>query len=399
MPKITQSFLSRVRPTDRDVFYWDDGLAGFGVRVKPSGAVSFLIQYRNAGGRSRRYTIGRYGKVTVEKARTAAKRLFGAIADGDDPAADKSEKRGAATVAELCERFLSDYATVHKKASSVREDRRILERTVRPALGKMKVADVTRADIAKLHHRKRETPYEANRTLALLSKLFNLAELWGLRTDGTNPCRHVRRYREAKRERFFSADELKRIGAALAAAERDGSEKPGTVNAIRLLALTGCRLGEILSLEWGHVDFDGARLRLSDTKTGGRDVPLPAPALALLSELERDGRFVVYGRDPAEPLSVNVIEKAWRRIRERADVADARLHDFRHTVGTYGGQAGFNAFLVRDLLGHKTLAMTGRYVERDHDPVRQAADQVAGRIAAAMDGKQDADVVPLKRGA
>jgi integrase len=240
----------------------------------------------------------------------------------------------------------------------------------------------------------RERPYEANRTLTLLSKMFNLTEAWGLRPSGSNPCRHVQRYREQKRERFYSTEELKRLGEALAEAERTNVELPGVVAAIRLLALTGCRLGEILALRWEHVDLDKAVLRLAEAKTGARPVSLGDPAVVLLGGLQRQSGPVVCGFDPESPLSQWVLAKAWRRIREHAGLTNARLHDFRHTVGTYGGQAGFNAFVVRDLLGHKTLAMTGRYVERDADPIRAAADHVSGRIAAALEGKS-AEVLPF----
>ena len=396
MSKLSQSVVTRTKPAKSDVFVWDSKLPGFGLRVKPSGVRSFIIQYRNAGGRSRRYTIGRHGVLTPEEARTEAKQLLGQIAKGADPASGRSSARKAPTMGELADRYLREHAEPHKKPSSVAEDRRLIEARVKPKLGAMKVGDVARADIAKLHHALRATPYEANRTLALLSKMFSLAELWGLRADGTNPCRHVKRYRESKRERFLSADELGRIGKALTEAERSRSESEGVIAAIRLLALTGCRLSEILVLRWDHVDLEKSALRLPDAKAGARIVPLGAAARALLAKLPKHGIYVAAGDDLDGPLSVWVVEKAWGRLRTAAKLADVRLHDFRHTVGTYGGQAGFNAFVVRDLLGHKTLAMTGRYVERDIHPLRTAADAVSGRIAAAMQGNV-ANVAKLER--
>src|SRR5512132_2455942 len=138
------------------------------------------------------------------------------------------------------------------------------------ALGNRKVADVTRADIGKLHHSLRETPHQANRVLALVSKMMNLAEKWGLRPDGSNPCRHVEKYKEAKRERFLSAEELTRLGDVLAEAERTTMESPSVIAAVRLLVLTGCRLSEVLTLRWAFVDFAGACLRLPDSKTGAK---------------------------------------------------------------------------------------------------------------------------------
>ncbi len=267
------------------------------------------------------------------------------------------------------------------------EDRRLIERRVRPALGTTKADAVTRADVMRLHHSMRATPYEANRTLALLSKLFNLAEAWRVRPLHSNPCTHVKRFAERKRERFFSAEELGRLGKALTEAEHAQSEKPGAIAAIRLLAFTGCRRGEIVGLRWEYVDLEAGVLRLPDAKAGARTVALGAPAAALLAELPRKGEYVIpspFSSD--QPLSFTALEDAWNRVCTSARIPDARLHDLRHTVGTYGGQARLNAFMIRDLLGHKTLAMTGRYVERDTNPLRAAADQVSARIAAAMSG-------------
>ena len=394
MPKLTQAFVGRLKSAERDEVIWDDDLPGYGIRSKPSGVRSYLIQYRNAEGRSRRYTLGRYGVLTPDEGRRKARRLLAAVAEGQDPASQASETRSAPSIAELADRYISDHALAHKKASSIASDRRMIEAHIKPKLGKVKVAGLSRAEVARLHHGMRETPYEANRTLAVFSKMLNLAEAWGLRPDGSNPCRHVKRYREQKRTRFLSGDELAAVGKVLAEAEQAGNELPGVIAAIRLLALTGCRMGEILSLKRGHVDFEHGTIQLAEAKAGARSVALGAPALSLLAGMSQKSPFVVHGPDERKPLSRWTLEGGWRRIRAKAGLVNARLHDFRHTVGTYGGQAGFNAFVVRDLLGHKTLAMTGRYVERDFDPMRAAANQVSGRIAAAMEGKEG-QVVPL----
>lgn len=392
MPKITKTTVDRAKvDPHRDVFKWDSGkgaVAGFGLRIKPSGVKSYILQYRNSGGRSRRYTICRVGELTPDEARGEAEKLRGGIRGGDDPAGARVARRKAATVEELAKRFLAEHVEAHNKPSTRVEVKRRVNTVIVKRFGKWKVADMTRADVAKLHHGLRETPYEANRILATLSKMFNLAEAWGLRPDGSNPCRHVKRFREAKRERFFSGDELKAVGAALAKAEAEGTASRAASMALRLLALTGCRLSEIASLRWEHVDLAAGLLRLPDAKAGARPVALPAPAQAILAERARETGYVIDGNKPGKPLSRFALDNAWRRIRKAARLKNARLHDFRHTVGTYGGQAGFNAFLVRDLLGHKTLAMTGRYVEKDADPLKRAADAVANRIAAAMEGNE-----------
>ncbi len=335
-----------------------------------------------------------HGEITVDQARKTARQWLAEARKGNDPGGDRQAARNALTVAALADRYLTEHAEPHKKASSTAEDRRLIKANIKPRLGSVKVASVQRSDVSSMHHNMLSTPYEANRTLALFSKMFSLAEVWGLRPDASNPCRHVRRFPEKRRERFFTENELEKIGKTLAEADRTGAELPGVVAAIRLLALTGCRRGEVTSLRWDEVDLQSGLLLLEDAKAGARDVPLGERAISLLSKLPRKGPYVVHGPNPLRPLSTGTLENAWARIRERAGIKNARLHDFRHTVGTYAGQAGLNAFIVRDLLGHKTLAMTGRYVERDIDPVRDAANQVARRVDAALRGEKS-EVVQL----
>jgi integrase len=203
-----------------------------------------------------------------------------------------------------------------------------------------------------------------------------------LRED--TPCTGIKRFPEKKRERFFADDELARIGEALAAAEREGRSLPGFILLVRLLAVTGMRLGEVLALQWADVNLSGRAIRLRDAKAGARTVHLGAAAVAILDAVEEKSGYVVHGTDPTAPLPDSRAQHAWARLRERAGIPDGRLHDLRHSVGTFAALAGANAFVVRDLLGHKTLAMTGRYVERAADMVRATADAVSSRVAAAL---------------
>jgi integrase len=398
--KLTEKIIAGLtaNPTGRDFLAWDDALPCFGIRIKPSGHKSYVIQYRTAAGASRRHTIGASAVLRLEQARARARRLLVAVSDGADPARARADARKAETVSQLCDRYLIDHAEQHKKPSSARSDRRLIAANIKPRLGTMKLAAITSADVSRLHHNKRTTPYEANRTLALLRKMFNLAETWGLRPSSSNPCRGIKQFREKKRERFLSQEELGRLGHALSDAEQSGTELQGVILAIKLLALTGCRVGEILSATWDHIDLPAGLLRLADAKAGARNVPLGSPVVALLSgQPTNESSWLVSGADPSKRLSYWTLEAAWRRIRDAANLPEVRLHDLRHTTGTFAGQAGLNAFVVRDLLGHKTLAMTSRYVQRDADPLRIAANTVSGRIAAAMAGGKAADVVPLPR--
>ncbi len=394
--KISKRSVDALKPGERDAYLWDSELAGFGLKVTPAGGRTYLVQYRLGGrkGRTRRVTIGKHGTVTADKAREAAKRLLGQVANGQDPAERKTRARNEPTVKELADRYLEEHVAVHNKPSQGQRARALVRRQIKPALGNIAVSRLTRAEVKEWHHALRKTPYEANRALACLSKMMSLAcKDWELRPD--NPCLGVKRFEEQKRERFFSDQDLKRIGETLAQADKNRSELPGALHAIRLLAMTGMRLGEVLGLRWDDVDLANGAIRLPDAKAGARTVPLGAPAMAFLVNLEQAGDYVAAGTDAEQPLTVDYMEKVWQRLRVKAGLPDARMHDFRHTTGTYAGQAGLNAFMVRDLLGHKTLAMTGRYVERATDPLREAATSVSNRVARALDGGESGEVVPL----
>jgi integrase len=318
-----------------------------------------------------------------------------AIGEGNDPSGERQRKRRENTVAEVSGRYLTEHVATHNKESTAAEARRIVETRIKPALGSIKITDLTRADIKAWHQAMSATPYEANRALAYCSRMLNLtATEWQLRED--NPCTGIKRFPEKKRERYLADDELARIGTELAAAEREGAELPGFVLLVRLLATTGMRLGEALALRWSDVDFVGRAIRLRDAKSGARTVHLGAAAIAILDAVEDKSGHVVHGFDPAVPLPASTVQHAWARLRERAGLPDGRLHDLRHSVGTFAALAGANAFVVRDLLGHKTLAMTGRYVERAADMVRATADAVSNRVAAALNAGSNASVEVVK---
>ena len=218
---------------------------------------------------------------------------------------------------------------------------------------------------------------------------------WELRDN--NPALGVKLFREARRERFVTDDELKAIGRWFAEVERAGIEQPSAILLTRLLAFTGMRLNEVRTLEWSAVDTEAGVIRLADAKAGARIVPLGAEARALLASRSGEGPYVVPDWAADAPLPVRKFRTFWRHLREGTGLRDIRPHDLRHTVGTFAAQAGANAFLVRDLLGHKTLAMTGRYVEHAADPIRAVADQVTARVASAMNGLPRTTVVSLKQ--
>jgi integrase len=385
-------------PTKGNKIKYDTEVAGFGVRITAAGARAFILNYRvksgPKAGTERRYTIGTFDDWLAVPARTEAKRLRRLVDQGGDPVGEAKADREAPTVAKLCDRYLEEHVQPHNEPRTIVENRRMVERIIKPKLGRLKVEAVEHDDVAKLHRDMKATPRRANHVVAVLSKMFNLAELWRMRPLNSNPCRHIKRYPENERERFLDGEELERVGAVLREMETEGTVQPEIAACIRFLALTGCRLGEAVSATWDTIDIKAGVWSLPDAKAGSREVLLGAPALVLLASLDRDGDRVFGSATAAK------VEKAWsgekprpkRRqkgkagIRDRAGLADVRLHDLRHTTGTYAGAAGLNAFIVRDLLGHKTLAMTGRYVSRHVDPLRAAADAVSGQIAAALNG-------------
>jgi integrase len=380
--KITIRSVNALRPGET---LSDTELAGFEVRARAR-TKTYRIRYRVGRGRAapqRPYTIGRHGSPwTPETARKEAMKLLGQVAQGKDPAGTKAAEKAAPTVTELAEQFMTEHAEAKRKARTAREYRRLLDHVVLPAIGKRKIADVTRRDIAKFHHARRETPIEANRALAVTSTLFNFAERIGYRPDGSNPCRHVEKYPQRHRERFLSADELARLGDALAVYE--GS--PYAVAAVKLLVFTGARLGEILGLRWEWIDFERGEARLPDSKTGAKTVHFPPPALAALSELPRiEGNpHVIVGRVPGAAL-VN-LDKPWRAIRKHAGLDDVRLHDLRHAFASIAASSGMGLPIIGKMLGHTQAATTNRYAHLASDPVKAAAAAVAGKIAAAMAG-------------
>lgn len=435
MIRLTKRIVDATAPATSDVFVWDGEVKGFGLRVKPSGVRSFLVQYRNAEGRSRRLTLGRYGVLTPDEARALAKRALAKVAEGVDPVADRRALRAAATVGELLDRYVTDHVERRNRQSTATEVRRLVRRHIRPRLGALKIGSVTRQDISQLHSSLAATPRQANFVLSVCSKVFNLAEAWGLRIDGSNPCRRIDRYPECARERFLSGEELRRLGAALRLAETEGlpwRRQPGrptskhdrkpvnqrsvlpwqVMAAIRLLLFTGCRLNEVLRMRWDAIDLHAGLLTLPETKAGKQQVvSLSTDAqkiLSLVPAFEGSPWVLPAINDQTRPFSKDTLEGAWQRIRAAAGLDEVekiggltvpavRLHDLRHTVGTYAGQSGANAFLIRDLLRHHSVAMTGRYVNRAEDPLRNLTEHVSARIAAGLAGDDLANVVEFRR--
>lgn len=386
--RITKRAVDAAKPRKADSYYWDEELSGFGLKVTPTGRKVYLVQYRLGGrkGRTRRVTIGQHGQITPTFARDEAKRLLGAIATGHDPAAERDKANADRSVAVVLDQFMAEHVRPKLKPNTADGYQRIARLYVLPSLGRYSIGEVKRTDIARLHHEMRSKPYQANSTLAMLSKFFGWAEKHGLRPDGSNPCRHVEKYPEGRRERFLSQTELGRLGDALREAEHKRTCSPWVIAAIRLLALTGARRNEILTLRWEQVSEEHDRLLLSESKTGRKGIPLNPPALRVLHDVPRlEGNpYVICGGRPGRRL-IN-IEKPWRRIRAAANLDDVRLHDLRHSYASVAASRGQSLVIIGKMLGHSQSATTSRYAHLADDPVSAASEAVGRHIAAAMDG-------------
>lgn len=389
--RLTKRLVEQTRPGDKAKVLWDSDIKGFGCKITPTGAKIYFYYYRTDDGQQRRPTIGRHGSITCEKAREVAKNWYAEVVKGGDPSGTRQSAKRASTIAELCDRYLQEHVEVHNKPRTVKQARRIVETKIKPKLGRGKVGGLTRPDVMNFHSSMARTPREANHALAILSKIMSLAEAWGLRSGGSNPCMHVERYRENKRERFLSASELQALGQALANADHASTEAWQVTAAVRLLILTGGRLSEICELAWDQVDFDASVIRMPETKTGSRVIYVTAPVAEVLDGLPRsdDIPWVVPGiKEPSRSLSIATVEHGWRRIKKTAKIPDVRLHDLRHSHASVAASAGFSLPVIGKILGHNTPTTTARYAHLTDDPVRRAAEAIGGTIAAVMKGKK-----------
>lgn len=427
--KLTKRAVDALAPRPARYDVYDRDLPGFLVRVAPSGIKTFGVLYRAGTGRGapkRRLSIGRYGTLTVEQARQLAREALGGVAQGDDPARERSAAKDAPTVSSLGADYLDDVRD-RRKPTTAAEYGRLWAKHVAPALGSRRVADVTPADAGKLHRSLRGTPYLANRVLSLLGAFFAYAERQGERAKHTNPAHDIEPYREASRERFLTPAEITRLGEALTTAERTGlpvppqlqrkgrgmsrkrrakvtgrkrgpynrsSEAPRlqpanpfAVAAIRFLLLTGWREREALTLRWANLDLKRSFATLPDTKTGKSIRVLGAPARLLLSDLPRveGSPFVFPGRSSDGPLVE--LSRLWYAVRHAAKLEGVRLHDFRHSFASVSASSGGSLLMIGKLLGHKETATTARYAHLLPDPLKAAADNASTQVDEWLRGR------------
>jgi len=380
--KLNKSSVEALPVGVNDVIYWDTLLPGFGVRVKPNATRSYVVQYRNRQtGRSRRKTIGRHGPLmTFSQAKEIAKVLLSDVVRGKDPVAEGRAYREAPTVADLANQYLESQAIPKKRPKSVRNDKSALNRFVLPKLGGRKVAEVTGRDIQRLHSSMKETPYQANRTLALLSTMFELSIRWEYRAN--NPAKGIAKFHEEKRDRWLSDDELARLLDAL-----DDNPNQVAANAIRLQLLTGARIGEVLSARWENFDLDrGIWTKPSHHTKQKRTehLPLSSSAMELLTGIRKsqtnESAYLFPGRKPNKPIVE--LKRFWKAVTASAGLDDYRIHDNRHTHASHLVSNGMSLAIVGRLLGHTSPTTTQRYAHLADDPLREAAEVFGQKMSS-----------------
>lgn len=421
MPKLNKQFVDKLKPVVKDTLYRDNSVIGFALRVKPSGAKTWVVQYRNKAGRTRKLAMKNSSAATPDEARRWAKTTLGQVASGRDPSAERNAELGAMTLTQLCDEYLTaankglvlGKARRPKAALTIATDIGRINGHIKPLLGHMAVRAVTHRDIVKFMdavqlgktavRRAKDKPRQgalpaggpgaAARTVGLLGGILSYAVRRGYRDD--NPARGVQRPADTVRTMFLTMADYRQLGAALRAAEAEG-ENRNALDAIRLLALSGCRRGEAANLTWPEVDLTGGMLRLSETKEGYSLRPLGQPAVELLAIRPRHARSdAVFATETGGPY--RDLGRAWDRIAGRAHFKGITLHTLRHSFATTANMLGFSEPTIAAMLGHSRGTITSRYVHHVDDVLRAAADRVANAIARAMAGDEPAAVENLEQ--
>ena len=380
--KLTKSAVDAAQPQAEAVELRDTLVPGFLCKITPAGRKVFMLQYRTNAGERRKPSLGLYGELTVEQARSLAQEWLAQVRRGGDPAAEKAEARQAPTVKELCTKFMEDYSKKRNKLSTQAGYQAVINRNIIPLLGRKKVQDVKRPEIAGLMEKLSYKQTEANKVFSVLRKMFNMAEVWGYRPDGTNPCRHVPMFPAGKSTHLISDEEMGNLFRQLDKIESEGLENYVIPLGIRRQFEFAGRRSEIIALEWNWVDLQNRRVVWPDSKTGGMSKPMSEEAYRLLSTAPRQegSRYVLPSPSHAgKHLTTGEYYGGWSRALKAAGATHVGTHGIRHRSATDIANSGIPVKVGMALTAHKTVVMFMRYVHTEDKPVREAAELVANR--------------------
>ena len=370
----------------------DTEVRGLSLIVYPSSKRTWHFFYRTIDREQRNAKLGTYPALSVDDARKLAQQCAADVSRGKDPAAAKKEKAGQKTVAQLADHFVEHHVKRKLKPSTQDEYRRLMDKWIIPELGRHRLDGVTAEVVRRLHHKMGGTKRQANHAMAVLRKMFTEAIALGWRKDSRNPVAGLTVYKENKRERYLSRGEFSRLWQALQTEMRISRSHDGIL-AIVLLLLTGRRKGEILNLTWDEVDLVNGRMALKDSKVGAREYQLSSEVTRLLTEARAGrpeaghGAFVIRGRGGLGQLVA--LQKIWDRVRRKAGLADVRLHDLRHSYASFAIDGGAGLAEVKELLGHKDIGTTQRYVhlftDRIRETVKSVEDGMLGSVVSEVE--------------
>jgi len=393
--KLTKSAVDAAQPQAQAIELRDTLVPGFLCKITPAGRKVFMLQYRTNAGERRKPALGLFGELTVEQARSLAQEWLAQVRRGGDPAADKAEARQAPTVEELCKKFMEDYSKKRNKPSTRVGYQGVIDRCIIPLLGRKKVHDVKRPDVAGLMEKLSYKQTEANKAFSILRKMFNMAEVWGYRPDGTNPCRHVPMFPAGKSTHLISDEDMGKLFRQLDKIEAEGLENYVIPLAIRLQFEFAARRSEIVTLEWEWVDLENRRVVWPDSKTGGMSKPMSEEAYRLLSTAPRQEGIPYVLPSPSHPgkhLTTGEYYNGWSRALKAAGATHVGTHGIRHRSATDIANSGIPVKVGMALTAHKTVAMFMRYVHTEDDPVRKAAELVANRRKTITEAQRPAEV-------
>ncbi|WP_417792792.1 tyrosine-type recombinase/integrase [Terasakiella pusilla] len=417
--KLTKTVLSSLEAREKEYIVWDTELTGLGARVAPTGRRTFILKYRNSSGRSKQLTIGKFGPVTVDEARTFAKQKLGEIASGQDPVLEKRKARDFETVGELCDRYLKEARAGRvlrkgksKKPETLNIDEGRINRHIKPCLGSIGVDSLERRDVQKFisdvtsgktacnfksdkkYGRVVVTggPGTAAKAVGLLSSIYNWAINNGLAQS--NPCTGVEKPADNKRQRYLRKNEYEKLGKALLDAE-NAHVNPIALAAIRVLLLTGARRNEILGLKWSEVDGDGQCLRFESTKTGKQIRPLGQKARDYLLSLDFGSDIWVFPASRGEGHLVNVRKPLLQVLRLAGLENDITPHVFRHSFATTANELSYTELTIAGMIGHSLGTITSRYAHNVDHSLVAAADRVSREIWNKLFGSEEAEIIQL----